>query len=79
MKREHCQKCEIQIEFLNKENPRHYSKKNQLNQIETCEAHSSNVYTNYYCNECWSKLEMLLQDKGYLPQGINSGFKGDND
>jgi len=74
-KLEHCQKCGKQIEYMDKKNSTHLDdKKSQMNQLQSQEHDTADVYTHYFCDECWSKLQWLLQEKGFLPRGINQGF-----
>jgi len=69
MKLEHCQKCKKQIEFRDKKNPNHRDDiRSQMNKIETARrSRSASVYTFWYCDDCWSLLEILLNDKKYIP------------
>jgi len=77
---EHCQKCSKQIEYRDKKNPTHLDeKKSQMNQLQSQEHDTASVFTHLYCNECWSKLQFLLQEKGYLPSGISQGFNNLDD
>jgi len=79
-KLEHCQKCGKQIEFRDKKNPRQLDdEKSQMNQLESKEFDTASVFIHYFCNGCWSKLEYLLQEKGFLPRGINQGFNNLDD
>lgn len=79
MRLEHCQKCSVQVEFFEKGNNRvHDDKKSQMNRLESARrSEGADVNTFWYCNDCWFKMEQVLQDKGYLPRGMSSGFNGE--
>lgn len=80
MKLQHCQKCGVQIEFMQKKNPRAHSDKCQMNRLEAGRRSKSATVTEfYYCNDCFSEMESLLQEKGFLPPGIGDGFDGQSD
>jgi len=80
-KLEHCQKCGKQIEFFEKGKKNvHDDKKSEMNQLESSRrSQGCDVYTHWYCDDCWGDMEDLLQDKGFLPPGFHGFDSGDED
>src|SRR3990170_2274101 len=80
-KLEHCQKCGKQIEFFEKGKKNvHDDKKSEMNKLESSRrSQGCDVYTHWYCDDCWGDMEDLLQDKGFLPPGFHGFDSGDED